>query len=199
MPTLGEIKKDSEIGYKGSFKRIYHACEKCGKERWVVVRDGKAKCKLCSTCAKSDPNRRLKVGKKGDKHWKWNGGKSIIDGYIQVKIDPDDFFYQMAKQKQNYILEHRLVMAKHLGRCLQSWEIVHHKNGIKDDNRLENLELTTAGSHVLEHNKGYGDGYRKGFTDGQTSQIKELRKELKLIQWQNSQLLEELRKIKSEA
>lgn len=78
---------------------------------------------------------------RGEKHWSWKGGRSLDPtGYVRVRMEDDHPFVEM-RLAHGYVQEHRLVMAEHLGRPLRTNETVHHKNGVRDDNRVENLEL----------------------------------------------------------
>ncbi|MDO9579080.1 MAG: hypothetical protein Q7J06_00710 [Bacteroidales bacterium] len=181
---IGEVRKAKEIGHKGSHKYIWLACVDCGKKRWVNLRRGQPKNLRCYSCAA-----KLVLHPKGEKAHKWKDGRIVHKGYFRVLLQSNDFFYPMAGQN-GYVLEHRLVMAKKLGRCLQPWELVHHKGiryeGIenKQDNLEDNLEMTTRGSHILEHHKGYKDGYAKGLQEGRNKQVEDLRKEIRLLRWE---------------
>lgn len=65
--------------------------------------------------------------------------RRIDRGYVLVKL-PD----HPNSAKNGWALEHRVVMADHLGRGLLPEETVHHENGVKNDNRLSNLELWSS-------------------------------------------------------
>lgn len=69
------------------------------------------------------------------------GIKKDAKGYIQIRVEADG--------KTIWKPEHRIVMEDHLGRELQKGEEVWHKNGVPDDNRLENLELRAGLSTTL--------------------------------------------------
>jgi hypothetical protein len=80
--------------------------------------------------------------RKGKDHPKWRGGRVEHGGYVRVvcKGHPKG-------GRDGYVDEHRLVMEKYLGRYLESWEIVHHLNGIKNDNRINNLVIVSRKTH----------------------------------------------------
>jgi len=195
MPKVGEIRKAKRIGYKGAKSYIWRACEDCGKEHWVQLLNGQPRSKRCKKCSGIE----LGKGGKGEQNYNWKGGRiRHTKGYIIVLLRPDNFFYSMVN-KSGYVYEHRLVMAKHQGRCLQPWEIVHHKNGIKDDNRIENLGLIGGiGEHSTDHNKGYRDGYQRGFLDGRDKKIQELKQEQEELQKQIKSLQWQLKEVRDE-
>jgi hypothetical protein len=78
--------------------------------------------------------------------------ESVKNAYGTGGMRPDGYKYVSHKGRR--ILEHRLVMELHLGRRLESREVVHHINGVRADNRLENLSLTTHSDHGRHHAPG---------------------------------------------
>ena len=143
-PKPGETRRAQEIGKTGRSKYIWQGCSGCGKQRWIKIVHGTPESLFCRACSQ-----------KGHLGANWKGGKGVKNGggYIQIWLSQDDLLYPMTT-KGSRILEHRLVMARYLGRCLESWEVVHHKNGIKDDNRIENLHLINGEEgHNTELNK----------------------------------------------
>lgn len=77
---------------------------------------------------------------KGPAHHSWKGGRSNHGGYTEVKLPDDDPMVSM-RTRSGYVLEHRLVMARKLGRPLLPDERPHHKNLVRSDNEPGNLEL----------------------------------------------------------
>lgn len=72
----------------------------------------------------------------------WRGGRvKRKDGYIIIRT-----------KKNKYELQHRIIMGKCLDRELREDELVHHINGISDDNRIENLKIVTNSEHAKLHN-----------------------------------------------
>lgn len=134
-------KKGAEIKYcsrkcsgVASLVRKNVKCENCGKE-FSTTRN-----KFCSKeCCVSF---RKKNGfNKRNGYWYENGYKVLyLNGGGSIK-------------------EHISIMEKHLGRKLNPNEVVHHKNEIKNDNRIENLEVMTRSEHSrLHRNKEISNG-----------------------------------------
>lgn len=118
---------------KPTGNRKYWICKcDCGKEHQVrsaSLISGKTR--SCG-CLYSDE----KYKRYGKRSNGWKGGRHKTGGYIKILMRNHP-----NCPKYNYMYEHVFVMSEHLGRPLTKNESVHHLNGIKDDNRIENLEL----------------------------------------------------------
>lgn len=82
----------------------------------------------------------------GEGNPNWTGGRIRGQcGYVYAYL-PDHPF-----SRKGYVPEHRLVVENQRGITLNPWIIVHHRNGIKDDNRIENLETMMQKDHARKH------------------------------------------------
>jgi len=80
----------------------------------------------------------------------WKGGKIKHSlGYIWILKRDHPF-----ADKKGYVLEHRLVMEKHIGRYLTDKELVHHKDGNTSNNDISNLQIMTRAEHNKHHMTG---------------------------------------------
>lgn len=186
MHDIGTIKYGRDINKRPpTDKFAWLLCPRCNSARWVRLIRNNPTSKYCKQCHKEATYKKPLIRLK-ENHPRWKGGRLITsEGYILIYVEPSNPFYCMARKSlkgKDYVFEHRLVMAIHLNRPLLSQERVHHLNGIKNDNRIENLELlASVGEHITLHNKGYREGYRKGYEDGQQTRIQDLLTEIRLL------------------
>ena len=82
----------------------------------------------------------------------WTIRKVVSKGEYNYAVVPE----HPNRTNNNYVLEHRVIMENHLGRLLRDDEVIHHKNGNKKDNRIENLELLTNEEHTKLHGATVG-------------------------------------------
>lgn len=113
--------------------------------------------------------------------------KQYTDGHTFIH---DGYIMEKSKDHPNainhFVRQHRLVMEKEIGRYLETNELVHHINGIKSDNRIENLKILTISEHISLHNlqdKEYKNKYNneeviKLYNDGLT--MREISKQLNI-------------------
>lgn len=85
----------------------------------------------------------------GEKSKNWKGGRYETQGYVFI-YSPNH--PRVKNQKRKYVFEHILVIEKKIGRFLKNNEVVHHINGIRNDNKINNLILFTRAQHMKFHN-----------------------------------------------
>jgi DNA-binding CsgD family transcriptional regulator len=81
----------------------------------------------------------------GERHYAWKGRLVDKNGYVLIHCKG----HPNARKHTHYVFEHRLVVEESLGRYLLPTEVVHHINGVRDDNRLENLQVFQSNADHL--------------------------------------------------
>ncbi len=123
-------------------------CQKCGKEftiaSWELKEDRFKRGLYCSKQCHHDAMR----GRSMPRKVKPPQTIPHANGYILEWVG-----YDYPGSKSGRVLQHRLIMERHLGRPLKDNEEVHHINEIKTDNRIENLQIVDAPIHQRKYHK----------------------------------------------
>lgn len=112
-------------------------CDSARRKELRILKEkagGFGYCKVCNKPLSAGNPRTTGLHRRcavGEKSWNYRGGYVNKHGYRVIHVEGND----------NQVPEHRVVMEKWLGRKLYPDENVHHKNGVRNDNRIENLEL----------------------------------------------------------
>ena len=121
-----------------------------GKPGWHQTDEAKAKIRAAKLGTRHTPEAiaRIRAAKanapRGEQHPCWKGGLTKGQGRVRQYVD-------LGKSNGNYVLRARVVAEQMIGRPLRSDEHVHHKNGITDDDRPENLEVLPRPEHARHH------------------------------------------------
>lgn len=154
MDKIGVDPREREIGRRyrridWPVEQIRKWVEKDGlKHREVGVRLKTSDKMISKVCKRHGIQSQRRGPRSGPEHPDWRGGVCIDKNGYRLIYSPGHPF---AKKPVPYVREHRLVMEKHLKRYLLPTEVVHHKNGEKQDNRIENLELFEKNSDHLRY------------------------------------------------
>jgi len=150
MPYKDRFGKNNS-NYRGRDGWIFvdRICPFCGKTFFISNKNLLNKPNRRKFCSQSCASRCHK-----QEHPEKFKGQRNMGGYIYLLL-PD----HPMSNSDNYYAEHRLIMEKKIGRYLTKHEVVHHLNGIKNDNRIENLELlSSVREHAREHFLKNGNG-----------------------------------------
>lgn len=137
------VKRRYKDGFTNNYKDLVE-CSNCGKPTWKWRSNLRHQKRV--GCSKKCTSKNAS----GINSWNFAGDRAFKrgkkDGYIMF-YKPD----HPAANRTGRLPEHRLIMERRIGRYLKKGEFVHHVNGLKSDNRIENLFLCNSFQHLKLH------------------------------------------------
>ena len=130
-----------ELGRKGTARYVLRECLVCGDKKWIFLTNArKSNFKgLCINCHVSNYL--------GEGNPAWNGGRHLSYGYVFIMKKGHPF-----ANKDGYVMEHRFIAAEKWGIEAVRGMVVHHIDGNRANNSIENLKLMTLSKHAKHHN-----------------------------------------------